>query len=257
MPGSIVDGERSASEGGGARWRFRPGLWPTLATVVLFPALLTLGLWQLERAELKQEAIARAGAEDERPPARLGPEVPDKEGGAGVWNHRRVDATGHYLSRQFLLDNRTRRGVAGYHVLTPLILDGERRQGVIVNRGWIALGPSREHLPETTVPGGTLELRGRGRVPGAAFLLGEAGYAGDEWPRVVQSIDLPKMEEALGVDLLPFVLELDRSEPHGFAREWRPHRGIGPARHRAYAFQWFALAATLLAIYTLVNLRRR
>ena len=257
MRGSIVDGERSASEGGGARWRFRPGLWPTLATVVLFPALLALGLWQLERAELKQEAIARAGAEDERPPARLGAEVPDKEGGGGAWNHRRVDATGHYLSRQFLLDNRTRRGVAGYHVLTPLILDGERRQGVIVNRGWIALGPSREHLPETTVPGGTLVLRGRGRVPGAAFLLGEAGYAGDEWPRVVQSIDLAKMEEALGVDLLPFVVELDRSEPHGFAREWRPHRGIGPARHRGYAFQWFALAATLLAIYTLVNLRRR
>ena len=65
------------------------------------------------------------------------------------------------------------------------------------------------------------------------------------------------MEEALGVDLLPFVVELDRSESHGFAREWRPHRGIGPERHRGYAFQWFALAATLLAIYTFVNLRRR
>ena len=257
MSGSIVDRKRRASRDKAARWRFRPTLWPTLASALLFPLLVSLGLWQLERADYKRAQLARVAAESERQPATLGPGGPVNEGRGESWNHRRVIATGRYLSRHFLLDNRTRRGVAGYHVLTPLVLDEERRRGVMVNRGWVPLGPSRERLPETAAPVGTLDARGRGRVPAKAFLLGEAGYRGDAWPRVVQSIELPKMGEALGVDLLPFVVELDRSEPHGFVREWRPHGGISPERHLGYALQWFALAATLLAIYTLVNLRRR
>ena len=257
MPGSIVDRKRRALDDRAGKWRFRPALWPTLATVVLFPLLVWLGLWQLERADYKQDQTARVEAENVRQPATLGPGMPEGEGLPETWNYRRLSASGHYLGHQFLLDNRTRRGVAGYHVLTPLILNDERKLGVIVNRGWIPLGSSRERLPETTVPGGTLDVRGRGRVPGKAFLLGEAGYRGGTWPRVVQSIDLPMMAEALEIDLLPFVVELHRSEPHGYEREWRPHGGIGPKRHLGYAFQWFALAATLLIIYTVVNLRRR
>ena len=172
-------------------------------------------------------------------------------------DYRRVVATGRYLPLHYLLDNRTRRGAAGYDVLSPLVFDDEGVRGVMVNRGWIALGPSREVLPETSAPSGALEVRGRSRRPGAAFLLGDAGYRGDIWPRVVQSIDIGKMEETLGVDLLPFVIELEPTEPYGFDRGWPPHGGLTPRRHRAYAFQWFALALTLVVIYVVVNLRRR
>ena len=257
MPGSIVERRRRAAGAPAGGWRFRPTLWPTLATLALLPLLVWLGLWQLERAEHKQALATRAEAQDARAPARLGAGVPEADSRPESWIQRRVTASGRYLPRHFLLDNRTRRGVVGYHVLSPFVLDEEGSPGVVVNRGWIPLGSSREVLPEIETPGGALALRGRSRVPGEAFLLGESGYRGDTWPRVVQSIDLRKMEEALGVDLLPFVVELDRAEPHGFEREWRPYGGIGPARHRAYAFQWFALAATLVVLYAILNLRRR
>ena len=239
------------------KWRFRPTLWPTLATLVLFPVLLGLGGWQLDRAQFKQALDARAEAQSALPPAVLGAGLGEAVLRSESWGHRRVRASGRYLPRQFLLDNRTRRGVAGYHVLTPLLFDEEGALGVMVNRGWIPLGPDRSLRPELPVPDGALEVRGRSRMPGETFLLGDAGYGGAVWPQVVQSIELAEMEESLAVDLLPFVVELDPAEPHGFAREWRTYGGLSPQRHRAYAFQWFALAATLVAIYGIVNLRRR
>ena len=239
-------------------WQFRPTLWPTLATLVLFPVLLSLGWWQLGRADFKEAQDAAIQAANVLPPVVLGARL---RGEAAYrpqsWNQRRITAFGHYLPHHFLLDNRTRRGVAGYHVLTPLAFEEGRARGVVINRGWIPLGSDRSVLPEIPTPEGKLMVRGRSRVPGDAFLLGEAGYRNEAWPRVVQSVELARMEEALGIDLIPFVVELDRAEPDGFEREWRAYGGITPQRHRAYAFQWFALAVTLLAIYVIVNTRRR
>jgi len=223
----------------------------------VFPVLLGLGWWQLERAEFKQAQKARVEAENARAPSVLGTVHREQAAQPESWNHRRVRASGRYVPHHFLLDNRTRGGVAGYHVLTPLAFDDARTLGVVVNRGWIPLGPDRSHLPEITTPEGKLEVRGRGRVPGDAFLLGEAGYRGEDWPRVVQSIELDEMEEALGIDLLPFVVEQSPADPHGFEREWRAYGGLSPRRHLGYAFQWFALAATLLVIYFVVNFRRQ
>ena len=40
-----------------AGFEFRPGLWPTLATLALLPILSGLGIWQLERANWKQGLI--------------------------------------------------------------------------------------------------------------------------------------------------------------------------------------------------------
>ena len=257
MSGSIVDGSSGTAAASARKRRFRPTLWPTLATLIVFPVLLGLGWWQLERADFKQAQEARVTAENARPSMLLDTGLREAAAQPESWNHRRVRAFGHYLLRHFLLDNRTRAGVAGYHVLTPFTFDDAQTLGIVVNRGWIPLGSDRSDLPEITAPAGTLEVRGRSRVPGKAFLLGEAGYRGETWPRVVQSIELDEMEAALEMDLLPFVVEQSPTDPHGFDREWRAYGGLSPRRHRGYAFQWFALAATLLGIYVIVNFRRR
>ena len=257
MSGSIVDGSPGPSASRPRRRRFRPTLWPTLATLCVLPVLLGLGWWQLERAEFKQAQEARLESENARPPWLLDTALREAAVQPDGWNHRRVRAFGHYLPHHFLLDNRTHGGVAGYHVLAPFAFDDARTLGVIVNRGWLPLGPDRSHLPEITMPAGRLEIQGRGRVPGKAFLLGEAGYRSESWPRVVQSIELDEMETALGMELLPFVVEQSPTDPNGFIREWRAYGGLSPERHRGYAFQWFALAATLLVLYVVVNYQRR
>ena len=236
---------------------FRPTLWPTLATLLVVPGLLWLGLWQLDRASQKQDLDARFFAQLQQEPAKLDGNIVDSVFHSEAWRYRRVTGSGRYLARHFFLDNRTYRGVAGYQVLTPLEIEHETDLGVIVNRGWIPLGSSRRTLPTISVPDEIVVLRGHSRIPGESFLLGEAGYRSDAWPRVVQNLDLAQMEKALRIRLLPFVVELDPEEQHGFERHWQPYGGLRPERHRAYAFQWFALALTLVVIYVIVNFRRR
>jgi surfeit locus 1 family protein len=48
---------------------------------------------------------------------------------------------------------------------------------------------------------------------------------------------------------------LDPGEPDGYLRQWQPP-GFPPIRHIAYAVQWFSLAAALIVIYIVTNLRR-
>jgi len=51
------------------------------------------------------------------------------------------------------------------------------------------------------------------------------------------------------------VILLDPKEPDGYARNWEAP-GFPPMRHIGYAVQWFALAAALLVIYIVTNVRR-
>ncbi|NIR28531.1 MAG: SURF1 family protein [Gammaproteobacteria bacterium] len=229
---------------------------PTLAALVVFALLFALGLWQLDRAQQKQALGNTFERRVHDHPIRLDTATPTVE--TDSLRHRRVTATGAYdAGHQFLLDNRTRRGVAGYHVLTPLRLRGSDA-AVLVNRGWVPLGASREQLPAIPAPTGSVRVEGLVAVPGAdPFLLGPAGYETGGWPRVVQAIDVPVMERTLGYRLRPYTVRLDAGVPGGFVREWRPYVGFGPERHRAYALQWFALAAAVAVIYVVVAMRSR
>jgi len=236
--------------------RFRAlGVVPAIGTVIGVALLIALGTWQLGRADDKR-ALERTFAERAAdapiglPSGRIDPE--------GL-RYRRIQVTGRFdAARQFLLDNRTRRGVAGYHVLTPLRLEGDSR-AILVNRGWVPGGPRRDVLPAIDASGERVVLEGLASLPtGDPFLLGPAGYEGASgWPRVVQSVDLERMEALLGYSLMPVVLRLAPESRHGFVREWRPYVGFGPERHQAYAVQWFALAAALASIYVVVGLSRR
>lgn len=233
-------------------FEFAPGLWPTLATLAVLPLLVGLGLWQLERAEWKQGLIDRHAA--------MGIEAAHSvaavlaEGGDNA--HRPVYASGQYdLERQLLLDNQLHQGVAGYHVLTPLRLAGG--DTVLVNRGWLPVGASRQRLPALPGPDGAVQLRGRiARLPEKIFRLDSAEEQHKGWPQVIQHIVFEDIEARLGHAVQPAVILLDEQDAHGFTRAWKAVYSTPPAKHRAYAMQWFTLAVVLLLIYLGVNMRR-
>ena len=171
--------------------------------------------------------------------------------------YRQVTASGRYdIDHQLLLDNRLHQGRAGYHVLTPLQLAGVDVT-VLVNRGWVPVGNTRAVLPELPGPAGEIALSALVTLPpGEVFLLDTVEEPVSGWPQVVQSIDIAALEDRLGYPLLPLVLQLDADDAHGFIRDWKPVYGIPPAKHRAYAMQWFTLALVLAMIYVGVNTRR-
>ena len=230
---------------------FKPAWLPSLFAGGLLALLLWLGMWQLGRAELKAQIQSQYQDASSDLPLRLEPRPRDLEG----LRYHSIQASGSFEQvRQFLLDNRTHDGRAGYHVLTPLRLDAEF--GVIINRGWVPVGPDRAALPDIGAPAGKVFLTGKLFPPPKVFLLGSSGYQDGGWPLVVQSVEIKEMETLLGYRLLDSLVMMNPERPGGYVREWHPYYGITPSRHRAYAFQWFALGTALVVIYLIMTVRR-
>jgi surfeit locus 1 family protein len=237
------------------RWTFQPGVVPTLATLALFPLLLALGFWQLERADQKQQMFDAYVARTGLSPIDLNQEISLREAGdAMLW--RQCVVSGHYTGGEvFLLDNQVLKGVPGYFVFTPFVIDGTDTW-IMVNRGWVPAGNYRDELPEVLTPEGSVVVNGAIHpFPAATMLLGgeTAEQVGPGISRM-QTMDPGVLEDTLNHKLLPYVILLAASSPTGYVREW-PVPGSGMERHMGYAFQWFALAAVLMIIFLSVNLR--
>ena len=233
--------------------QFQAGLWPTLATAVLIPALAGLGFWQLDRAAQKQRLQAEYDRAQEATPVRLRPVLETAES----LRFQRVIVRGRYEpDYQILIDNRVHRGQAGYHVLTPLrIEDGNVR--VLVNRGWAALGADRATLPRIETPNTVVEVEGIATVPHTGgFHLGSARPPGAGWQPLWQYLDIAEYARQLSFPLQPVVVLLaPESTAGGFVRQWA-RLDTGIATHHGYAFTWFSLAVALAAIYIVVNTRK-
>jgi surfeit locus 1 family protein len=231
-----------------------------LATLVLLPVLIGLGNWQLERAAWKQGLVDAHAARIGEPAQPLPGVLTSTAAGTDL-EYRQVTAQGVYdLEHQLLLDNRVYQGRAGYHVLTPFHLEGVESgsKWVLVNRGWVPLGESRSLLPAVTGPTGRITLRAMIKLPpGKVFGPEAVEDSGASWPQVIQQLEIGPIGQRLGHPLLPLVLQLNKADPGGFVRDWKPVYGITPDKHRAYAAQWFTLALVLLVIYIGVNTRRR
>jgi len=231
---------------------FSPRRWPTLVTLVMFGFLLSLGFWQLDRAEQKRAIIKHYRDDKGGAVIRLDADMKSASG----LEYQRASSIGRYESdHQLLLDNRTHEGQAGYQVLTPFILRNSE-VAVLVNRGWLPLGNNRDQLPDVDVDETQRTVVGRIKIPSAeVFMLGEEEPR-QGWPYRIQRIQLQALSEELRRTLLPFVLLLDNEQPDGYLRDWQPLVGFGPERNVGYAVQWFGLAAALLVIFFTVNSRR-
>ncbi len=227
------------------RFVFKPSLVPTLAVLLLLPAMLALGCWQLGRAEEKRVWLAGIEAARELPAISLNEEQPAFDEA----NHRLAKARGRYDdTHQFLLNNQLQQGQLGYRVITPLLLEGSG-QAVLVDRGWVA-APALG-LPDIALPAGEVEFSGRiDRGPSVAMRLGAAGMADGGWPHVLHYLDYAYIQAQLPYPTLPYLLRADEGPV-------AVETNMPPEKHVGYAVQWFAMATTLALIYLVVNLRRQ
>lgn len=232
----------------------------TALVIVVLCVFIALGRWQWSRGVAK-DALA---AEFERGGAAVVALV--SQGTRDLPRYAQVDLRGEWdAARQFLLDNRTRDGRAGYEVLTPLRLPDGRR--VLVNRGWLPSDGRRDRLPDVVsgLPRGTVTVRGRlDELPTAGLASGRAAPAqSGPWPRVT-SFPLPAQLAAALADggttadarLEPRVVLMDATEPSGYRRDWRPF-ARGPEQNYSYALQWWSFGVLLLVLYGALNTNRK
>jgi len=234
--------------------RFAPPAWAVLLTAVALAAFVSLGTWQLGRAREKRGLVEEFAAGGRDTVEASGLDL------GGLPRYQRVRLLGAYdPSRQVLLDNMpSAAGRPGYRVLTPL-RRADGRGWVMVDRGWVPLGASREALPDVAVGAGERELSGVLDVlPEPGLRLGPAAAPGATgWPRLLLFPTEADLESALGLELETRIVLLDADRPDGYERSWRPATGFGPERHLGYALQWFAFAVVAVVIFIALNLRRR
>lgn len=230
---------------------FRPPLVFTAVVLVLLPIFLFLGWWQLQRAEEKRQLQAQYDALAHDEPVWISRQQESAE----ALRFHRVRARGVYEPRfQILLDNRVHLGRAGYHVLTPLRIENSDMR-VLVNRGWVPLGESRDRPPQLDTPNGPVEIEGVATLPSEVPLKLVAPPGAGSWQLVWPYLDIASYRAAAGIPAQPVVVLLDPQSPAGgFERHWT-RLDSGVAVHHGYAFQWFALAVTLLAVYVYLGMR--
>jgi len=218
---------------------------PSLAVVALLPLFVSLGVWQLHRADEKISLMAqREGRQSE----------PVLHGDGLAWaseenRFRRVELSGEWdAAHQVLLDNQIYQQQAGYYVLTPLRIEGSDA-AVLVNRGWVPVGKDRTRLPELPLSQTKLHTTALiDHFPGVGFKLAGAEIPAPGWPALTQLLDAGRLSERLGYRLLPYQVLLPADAPDGFVRAWK-QASLDPGKNRGYALQWFSFALVLVVLY--------
>jgi len=229
---------------------FAPGPVASLLALAVLAGLVSLGSWQLDRADEKR-ALLESFALGQSNIAGLSGAT-----AAGLPRYQKVFASGRYLpEKQILLDNMpSAAGAPGYRVLTPFALDDGAL--VLVDRGWVPVGTDRRVLPDVAVDAAPRRITGLiDDLPRPGMRLGEPGAGPADWPWVVNFPTRAELAAVFGGGLLEPLVLLDAAQPDGFERQWEARFGFGPERHIGYAVQWFALSLAWLAIYFIVNLK--
>jgi len=206
-----------------------------------------LGVWQVSRAlEKRAEQEAYEGQTGFTPFLS----------GMDVRPYQKLEAEGVFdAEHQFLLDNIILNSRYGHYVLTPLVYSDDE-PALIVNRGWIERTGSEPDPAAIELDRSRLTVRGRvGSLPRAGYRMGVSIESPTTWPQHAVYPTLDELAASLGREVQPFVLLMDPDDDFGLVRHWVPEE-MGPGRHYAYAFQWFAMGAVLAGLLAW-NFRKR
>ncbi len=239
-------------------YRFRPSWLGTLVTICCIPLFIKLGFWQYNKAEQKKALQATYEKYGQSPPLKL-PAVIDKP---EEWRYRPVAVSGVYLPQyQFFLDNQVEGEAVGYHVITPLQMEGTETV-VLIDRGWITARDDHSEVPHVETPSGKQDVIGKVWLPSARFYtLAKADALADpklaqEWQAVWQNMDMSRYAKLVPFKTLPVAIRLDAaSKAGGFVRNWvLPDDRV--ATNVSYAYQWFGFAVAAVIIYIVVSFKK-
>lgn len=245
---------------------------------ILLGTFVSLGTWQLNRANEKAALAEQMEALIAKPPIDL------NEASEQALPHIKARAHGHFIeSDQFLLDNIIHKGKPGYYVLTPFRLI-DKGDVILVNRGWL---PKSRTLPELPlVPSETAHSQGHSQLNSQLQSMSETTQSTNEMeyrtseqnlfksntvktyqtiegvlaeprskPVITGNTDSPLspvatlwyymdtafFEQQAGYDVFPLVLRLKPDQHTSLVRDW-PTFEAKTGMHIGYAIQWFVFA---------------
>lgn len=214
----------------------------SFVAISLAVVAISLGVWQLGRAEEKRDMVIRA--QDRLTPIEIGRALPWQSAvSAASLDQQRVLLSGTWLfEKTIALDNRGWEGQAGVHVLTPMrLIDGSI---VWVNRGWMVKAPAAPlgDIPQAAEP------QSLGGVALASIMKRmelssspQALRSGNLW----QNFDWSAAQEWLPGNVWPVIVWQAQDNADGLKRKL-PDVGDDVSMHQGYAFQWFLMSIAAL-----------
>lgn len=231
------------------QWQFN---WKiTLFTALFLPLFVGLGCWQLQRADQKEQIEKQQQSRMQHNPQDI--LNVDAHASAAELAFLPVVLAGDADNEHnFLLDNSVHNGKVGFEVITPL------RAGngnvYLINRGWIQASTNRQQLPVIPPLKSGTPIQGYIYVPaGSGFTLG-VDEVGPQWPHIISQLDTVEMGKRLQQTVFPYTIRLSQEMNDGLVRRWSAVN-MTPAKHMAYAIQWFAMALALIILFV-VSARR-
>jgi surfeit locus 1 family protein len=162
----------------------------------------------------------------------------------GLWNG----------SKQMLIDNVINSGVAGYKVLTPLQIN-ETEMFILVDRGWISQGKSRNILPNIDIKDEYVEVNGILENPELGFILSE-NLVTDNWPKVSQTKNLEVLSKEFEEQLSSYILVADPTLKSSLAYMKIIPTNMTAEKHFGYAIQWFTMFVALCLMYLWIGFKK-
>ncbi len=228
---------------------FRPALGMTIASAISLVILLSLGTWQLAKLPIKNQIISdfasRANGTPIQPPFEIAPEESQYRRLAlnGIWlHHAEIQLTGQVF-----------KGTAGYHVVTPMLLDDGRI--LIANRGWV---PQRYRTPESrpsTLVSGRVMAEAILRLPKVkGGFVPENNIENNDWftlnigeiadnknlgDRVIKAYSADVLRDGDGYEL-PIGIDATVDIPNN---------------HWQYALTWYGIAFGLIGVYAVWHIQ--
>jgi len=233
---------------------FKPKWYWLVLVIAILTILIRLGFWQLNRAAEKEQFL------ELRQRNELLTELPvfdiakEKE----LFLFRPIEFDGTFTPDTYwLVDNKISQGRVGYHVIALAVTP--QNQAVLVNLGWIQGFADRSKLPEIVLPENVKQVKGRLYIGDSNQFL-TSDHSSFEKNSVIPQIVFSEIAQEIvqyapDLELKNYVIQLSEEETYGYVRQWQGEL-MPPEKHFAYAVQWYALAAALMVIFIIVNLKR-
>jgi surfeit locus 1 family protein len=233
--------------------------WPGILSAIALAVLLSLGTWQLQRMQWKEDLIASVSTRLDAEPSDLPPLIEWDSLEPDNYQYRRVSVTGRYLhafeQHAYMVVSDPQGGPLGgqgHWVMTPFELTGGGT--VWINRGFVPLHLADQDI--TLGQEGTLTLTGLMRAPekaGFATPGNDAGFDGQLW-FVRDPAGMTQQSGLENVPVAPFFIDLAADSAVSVPQAGET-RVVFSNRHFGYVLTWYGIALTLVGVFTAFAIR--
>lgn len=227
---------------------------PTLIVLGLAAGFVRLGIWQLDRHDEVGELNRVGESRLSEPVVEWSTLIESAVGDPGSLTYRRARVQGVFdPEEEVLIRSQIHLGSAGFHVITPLVL--EDGSAVLVNRGWVPLALDTVPVTQASPPAGESTIEGWVESTRTRPLLGPKDPPAGRL-EVMSRVDIERIQVQTSHELAGVYLVSTGGGEAELPAPVSPPGFDDDGPHLGYAIQWFGFALVGLIGYPALVRRR-